>query len=103
MKLPGESPGTSRQEQEIPETLNPRSLPVLFSVFMHTALGCCCWRALAILRTRRPCLETSFHLPSFRVSGIWRTSATNFANRGEVLSFRQTRENGKGRFKSATG
>lgn len=32
-----------------------------------------------------------------------RTSATNFVSNGETLSFRQTREEGQGKFKSVTG
>src|SRR5260221_2394351 len=44
----------------------------------------------------------SLPFTTLRTSGNSRTSATNLASKGEPLSFRQTRENGSGKFKSIT-
>ena len=42
-------------------------------------------------------------LENASTSGNDRTPATNFASNAEILSFRQTRDNGNDRFKSVTG
>src|SRR5258708_35388214 len=51
----------------------------------------------------RGCYGESQRLANATTSGNSRTSATNFASNGELLSLRQTRASGRGNFKSLTG
>src|SRR6185503_1717323 len=61
----------------------------------------CEWR-----RVDRPLVAERLHfyrLANASTSGNCRTLATNFASNGDMLSFRQIRASGSGRFKSVTG
>src|SRR5271169_3811345 len=57
------------------------------------------WSLEEMFRQRREL----HRLENTSTSGNERTPAPNFASNGEILSFRQTRDNGNDRFKSVTG